>query len=223
MVSLKERLESVSRHVAGHLPRDLLQALEDLILRLKASDVTAASLKAGERLPDFLLPSTDGRLVALQELLARGPLVVSFFRGAWCAYCTEELQALEAAWPEIARLGASLVAVTPDTGGAIAAAKRDNRLSFPVLSDADNGFALACGLVYRVPDALRRPFEQLGVDLAVRHGNDAWLLPIPATYVVDRGGVIRHAEVDPDFRRRMEPDEIIVVLRRLAAAPAASG
>jgi peroxiredoxin len=221
MASLKERLENVNRMAGERLPRELQEAFEALIGRLKACDVTAASLKAGDRIPDFMLPSTEGRLVSSAELLGRGPLVLSFFRGAWCAYCTEELSALEEVHREIERLGASLVAVTPDTGGAIAAAKRDNRLSFDVLSDADNGLALQFGLVYCLPETARRHFVALGVDLAVRHGNDAWLLPIPATYVVDRSGVIRHAELDVDFRSRMEPADILAELRRISAeAPA---
>jgi peroxiredoxin len=222
MASLKERLEIVNRTAGEHLPRELRDAFEVLIGRLKACELTALSLKAGDRIPDFMLPNTEGRLVSSAELLARGPLVLSFFRGAWCAYCTEELQALEEIRGEIERLGASLVAITPDTGGAIAAAKRDNQLSFDVLSDADNGLALQFGLVYRLPEAARPHFVALGVDLAVRHGNDAWLLPVPATYVVDAHGIIRRAELDVDFRSRMEPADILAELRRIRAEPAAA-
>jgi peroxiredoxin len=222
MVSLKERLENVNRLTAERLPRELRDAFEALIGRLKACDVTALSVKAGDRIPDFMLPNSEGRLVSSAELLARGPLVLSFFRGAWCAYCSEELNALDEIHQEIQRLGASLVAVTPDTGGAIAAAKRDNRLSFDVLSDADNGLALQFGLVYCLPEPARRHFVALGVDLAVRHGNESWLLPIPATYVVDRSGIIRHAELDVDFRSRMEPADILAELRRISAEESSS-
>jgi len=126
-----------------------------------------------------------------------------------------ELRALEDALPQIEQLGATLVAITPDTGAALAAAKHKNKLSYQVLSDADNGVALELGLVFRLPEAIQKPFLDMGIDLPSRHGNDAWFLPIPATYVVNRAGIIRHAELNPDYTRRMEPEAIIELLQEI--------
>ena len=163
--------------------------------------------------PEFELPSVEGRLVGSDELLGRGPLVLSFFRGGWCPYCTLELGALQEALPDIEAREASAVAITPDTGAAFAAVKRDNRLNFDILSDLDYGLALLFGIVFKFPDPIRDLYLRIGIDRGARHGNrHAWLLPIPATYIVDRQGIITHANVDPDFRRRMEPSEIIKVL-----------
>src|SRR6266849_5707608 len=160
-----------------------------------------------------------------RRMRERSPLVVSFFRGGWCPFCTTELTALQQTVPDIEVRGATLVAITPDTGAALAAAKRDNALAYEVLSDLDFGVGLQFGVVFRVPDAIRDLYRRLDLDLGARHGNahDVWLLPIPATYIVDRRGVVRYAEIDCDFRRRMEPAAIVRVLDELRAEGRSGG
>ena len=212
-MSLREKLHEQWRRTQSE---EIRQGYEALVAQLVASRMPEASLKAGDRIPEFELPNVEGHLVGSEELLGRGPLVLSFFRGGWCPYCRLELGALQEALPDIEARGASTVAITPDTGGAFAAVKRDNRLDFEILSDIDFGLALLFGIVFKLPDAIRDVYLRLGIDLGARHGNrHAWLLPIPATYIVDRHGMITRANVHPDFRRRMEPSEIIKVLDRL--------
>lgn len=216
-MSLANRLKQAKREWRSRLTPELADALETLTNRLSASHLTAEGLKAHDAIPEFALPNSEGQIVSSRELLERGPLVLNYFRGDWCPYCVLELQALQDALPQIEKLGATLVAITPDTGAALASAKRRNRLSYQVLSDADNGTALRFGLVFRLPEAIQKPFLEMGIDLPNRHGNNAWFLPIPATYVVDRTGIIRHAEVNPDYTRRMEPTAIIELLQDIAS------
>ncbi len=217
-MTLRDQLDEQRRRTRERSP-EIRQAYEALVRDLAASGLTASSLKIGDRLPDFELPNVEGRLITSDELLQKGLLVISFFRGGWCPYCTLELNALQQSLPEIERLGATLVAITPDTGAALASAKRKNKLAYDVLSDVDNGVGLTFGIIFRVPEAIRALYRGLGIDLGARHGNntDEWLLPLPATYIVDRGGIIRHAQLDPDFKRRMEPAEIVRVVGDLAA------
>jgi peroxiredoxin len=217
MLSLADRLEQAKREWRSRVTPQLADALEALVRHLKTSELTAASLKANDPMPDFELPNSDGRIISSRELMERGPLVVSYFRGDWCPFCVLELRALEEALPRINELGATVVAITPDTGTALASTKRKNQLSYQVLSDADNGIALRLGLVFRLPDVIQKLFLEIGVDLPTRHGNDAWFLPIPATYIIDRRGIIRHAELDPDYTHRMEPNAIIEVLETIAS------
>jgi peroxiredoxin len=216
-VSLRDELVEQWRQMRERSP-EIRAPYEALVRDLERGGVARSARQSGEAMPDFALPGVEGKLIAANELIERGPLVVSFFRGSWCPYCTLELRALQRSLPDIKRLGATLVAITPDTGAALASAKRQNELSYEVLSDIDNGAGLAFGLIFRVPEAIRSLYLRLGIDLGARHGNRTgeWLLPLPATYIVDRDGIIRHAELDPDFKRRMEPDEIIRVLGELA-------
>lgn len=217
-MSLREKLESLWRSSPERVGPDVHRLFETFLAELSASGVTQSSLKAGDRIPAFMLPDAEGRLVSSTELLERGPLVVSFFRGDWCPYCSLELQALQEALPEIEAAGAALVAITPDTGAVFHRPARRYGLRYHVLSDADNGVGLQFGVVYRVPDNLRAAYLKLGLDLESRHGNVAWFLPIPATYIVDCAGVIVHAELDCDFSHRMEPADIIARLKALNEA-----
>jgi len=173
------------------------------------------ALKVGERLPDFMLASAEGRFVRSEELLARGPMVLSFYRGKWCPYCSAELEALNSVAGEIAAGGATLVTVTPEAGGEALRAKFERNFRFEILCDLDNGLALECGLVFRLPDEVQKAYLDSGLDLPKLYGNDSWFLPIPATYVVDRNGVVADAYVNPDYRYRLDPETILASIARL--------
>ena len=175
------------------------------------------ALKTGDTCPEFVLASAEGELVAAADLLARGPVVLSFYRGKWCPYCVTELEALNEAAAEIRKLGATLVAVTAEDCGGALAAKRERRLDFEILCDPENGLGLLFGLVFRVAPDFRDNYREIDVNFPVIYGNESWFLPIPATYVIDTAGAIKHAYVNPDFRERLEPSEILDVLKSLQA------
>ena len=193
----------------------LQTAYQDLLMRLDRAETGARALKAGDAIPAFLLPDAEGRLVASDDLLARGSLVINFFRGNWCPYCRQTLKALEAALPEIKAAGGQLVALTPDTGHHLADTKRGQRLSYAILSDVDGTVGLQFGVLFRAPATYREVLAGYGIDLAERHGNDGGFIPLPATYVVDRDGIVRYAFVDIDFTRRAEPSAVVAALQHI--------
>ena len=96
------------------------RALLDELARTLRDAALERVLRPGDRFPDFVLPDAEGKLVLSHELLSRGPLVVVFFRGDWCPFCKETLTALDQVMPEITAAGASLVALTFDTGDYVA-------------------------------------------------------------------------------------------------------
>ena len=175
----------------------------------------APGLAVGEQIPDFMLPDAHGRSVSSKELLARGPLVISFYRGDWCPYCNVELRALELASAEIGALGASIVAISgqrPDNAALLTA---KHSLSFPVLSDVDQVVIRAFKLRYDIPAELRAMFEARGSDMSQRNADGSWTLPISATYVVDRTGRIVVAHAEAEWRIRLDPDDIVEALAAL--------
>ncbi len=186
-----------------------------LVQSLRDAGVGAGALKAGDAAPEFALANAEGRIVASSDLLAKGPAVVSFYRGKWCPYCVTELEALREASPDIASLGASLVAVTAEDCGGALAAKRKHRLEFEILCDLENGLGLSFGLLFRVADHIRRFYQEVDLNFPLIYGNESWFLPVPATYVIGRDGLIRHAYVNPDFRERLDPAVILDVLKSL--------
>jgi peroxiredoxin len=173
------------------------------------SNAGAKSPGTGDLFPSFTLPDDEGRVVQLAELLARGPVVVSLNRGHWCSYCRIELESLQGIHDEIRRRGASIVAITPDRQPYARKLKERSKLAFPVLSDMDNAFAMSLGLVVWVGEEIRALYENDNLNLAKSQGNDGWMIPIPATYVIAPDGRISASFVEPDFRKRMPPEQIL--------------
>jgi peroxiredoxin len=213
MPRLRDQLDAERQAMSDEVRR----TYEAMVSQLQHTDFVEHVLRVGDRFPDLVLPSAEGELTAIAELLRRGPLVVTFFRGEWCPYCRMTLDALTAALPAFQAAGAELVAITPETGGRALLAKQNHRAGFEVLSDVDCGLGLSCGVVFRAPKPYRRMLLKFGTDLAERHGNDAWFLPVPATFVVDRHGTVRWRFVSIDPTYRAEPADIVAALRELDA------
>jgi peroxiredoxin len=178
---------------------------------------TDRALEAGDTAPEFTLRDAEGATVSSRELLARGPLIATFYRGVWCPYCNLDLQALEGVRPEIEARGASLVAISPQTPANSRKSQRDNKLNFPILSDAGAAVAAEISLRFSLPEELIQIYRQFGNDLAEINDDPSWVLPMPARYVIGTDGVIAYAEVNPDYTRRPDPSELLPVLDRLRA------
>ncbi|MBW4091670.1 MAG: AhpC/TSA family protein [Proteobacteria bacterium] len=216
MPRLRDQLEAKRRTMSEEVRR----AYEAMVTDLRRTGFLEQVLQVGDRFPDLVLPNAEGDLLAITTLLRRGPLVVTFFRGEWCPYCRLTLDALAEALPDFRAAGAALVAITPEAGGRALVVKRNHHAAFEVLSDVDCGVGLSCGVVFRAPDPYRLLLLKYGTDLAERHGNPAWFLPVPATFVVDRDGIIRWRFVTVDFTERAEPADILAALRALGAPEA---
>ncbi len=190
-------------------------AYEEVVGTLGSNDFLANVLAEESQFPDFILPDTEGRLVALADHLARGPVIVQFFRGMWCPYCKLMLNALVEALPEIRDAGASLLALTPEVGPWARSAKLDREAPFSVLSDVDCGVGLAAGVVFRIPPIYHALLSRAGVDIGDRHGNGADFLPVPAAFILERDGRVAWRFIDVDFTRRAAPERILAALRGL--------
>jgi peroxiredoxin len=201
------------------VPPSVIETMHRATAELIASGLAERALKAGDRAPAFLLSDPDGQPISSGGLLARGPLIISFYRGVWCPYCNMELQALQEALPAFREAGANLVAISPQSPVNSRKSVRTNGLDFPILSDTRNEVAAAFGLRFRLPDDLVELYKSLKNDLPTFNGDDSWTLPMPARYVIGQDGIIRYAEVNPDYTRRPEPLDMLPALR--AAAPAA--
>ena len=221
-MSLQDKLDAFKADFEGKkAPPEVVAVMHKATADLIASGQAERTLKVGARAPIFALPNAHGELVRSADLLARGPLVLTFYRGIWCPYCNMDLQAIEAAAEEIRALGASLVAISPQTAPNRRRSERENALSFPVLSDHGNSVANEFGLRFRLPDDLIAVYKGFGNDLIVGNGEDSWTLPMPARYVIGTDGVITYAEVNPDYTRRPDPSELLPVLLRLRTDAAA--
>ena len=221
-MSLKEKLDALRTEKDGGrvFPPDVVALMHKSTADLIASGQAERALRAGDRAPSFVLPDANGATVSSQELLAKGPLVLTFYRGVWCPYCNLDLQAIEEVAPRIRALGASLVAISQQTAPNSRKSQVDNKLSFPILVDKGGETGAAFGIRFRLPDDLAELYKRLKVDLATINGEPSFTLPMPARYVIGQDGVIAFAEVNPDYTRRPEPDELLPVLQQLHRQPA---
>lgn len=215
-MSLQAKLDELKHDFETNIaPPPVVEGLHRAIDELTASGAAAKALKAGDVAPEFILPDPDGNMVSLREMLARGPLVVTFYRGSWCPYCNLELQALEEARGEIEARGASIVAISQQTPPNSRKIQRERNLQFPILSDRGGEVVHAFRLRWTAPVYLREIHKLVGADLTIFNGDDSWTLPMPARYVIAQDGVIAYAEVNADYTRRPEPSDILPVLDRL--------
>jgi peroxiredoxin len=221
-MSLQDKLDAFKAEFEGKkAPPAAVAVMHKATADLIASGQTDRALNAGDRAPKFALPDAHGQTLRSADLIADGPLVLTFYRGVWCPYCNMDLQAIEAAANDMRALGASLVAISPQTAPNRRKSERENALSFPILSDHGNAVAHKFGLRFRLPDDLIAVYKGFGNDLTIGNGEGSWTLPMPARYVIGTDGILAYAEVNPDYTRRPDPAELLPVLRRLRTDAAA--
>ena len=209
--SMNERLDVFAGAVRTQNPAGAA-IVDRLVSRLREHSAGDMAPKPGDVMPPFILPDEGGHLVSLKDLLAQGPAVVTFHRGHWCPYCRLNTAALADAHEQAARDGGQIVAITPDRQKFALALQEDSGAAFPILTDMDNGYAMSLNLAIWVGGEMEEYMTGIGRSLPVYQGNESWMLPIPATFVVGRDGRIKARFVDPDYRKRMAVDELIEAL-----------
>jgi peroxiredoxin len=214
---LDERL-GVVRDAVCTLNPEFADAVERLVSRLQTSEAGASAPAPGEAMPPFLLPDSAGSLVSLHSLLRDGPVVVAFHRGHWCPYCRLHAIALGEVRERIKAEGAQIVAIAPDRRQFSAQLKAEAGDAIPILTDIENGYALSINLAIWIGQEMQDLMASSGYPLDLYQGNDAWMLPIPATFVISPDGLIAARHIDPDYRRRMDIDALLDAVRTLRQA-----
>lgn len=217
MSSLKEILAETSAQGVKRIPPEAMQIMLESAAELDALGVGDKSLKAGDMMPDIAMSDAHGNTLNTGDLWANGPAIITFYRGGWCPYCNLELKAYQQLLGDINALGGTLVAVSPEKPDNSLSTIEKNELKFPVLTDSGNGLAKAIGIVFELPAKLQSVYSGFGMDLAALNDNSGWSLPIPATFVVDKGGKIIHADVNRDYRLRLEPSDAVAALKLASA------
>ena len=211
--ALRPQLEQIN----AQIPEPIAGRITAAIAEVEASGA-ATGLAVGDRAPEFSLPDARGRAVSLRQRLSAAPVILVFYRGEWCPYCNTYLRALQAALPEITSRGASLIAVSPQSPDHSLSITEKAELGFDVLSDVDQAVVRAYKAQFTVPADLQDIHVNLiDVDLRDHTADGSWHLPVPATFVIDRDGVVRAAHVSADYRTRMEPADIIAALDELTS------
>lgn len=213
-MNLKMEIENYQKEALAHIPADIITVMGETTQRLVQSGIAERSLRVGDSIPEFSLPDQEGKTVSSRDLLKSGPLVISFLRGGWCPYCNLEIRALQKAMPEIKALGGQLIGILPELPENIQETAKKSSAEFPLLADQGNKAAKQFGLVFSLAEELRPIYKQFGIDIPAHNGDESYELPIPATYVIDKDGVIINCFVDADYTKRMEPADVITALQK---------
>ena len=211
---LATQIEEFKTRNRKELPKEVAAALEKAKSEI-LSQKDIEGLRPGDTAPNFALPDINGKKFSLSKVLEDGPAVLVFYRGEWCPFCNLQLRALEKVYPDLKKLGASLVGITPQKFTDADKASSSS-LTFPLLSDVKGDSLRDYKLLYRIPEKMQKVYkERYDIDLEKYNGEGRWVLPVTATYIVDRKGVIRAGMVDLDYTRRMEPSDILAEVKKL--------
>lgn len=195
-------------------PQEMQDKMGKAITELENSE-EGKGLSIGDKVPEFTLPDATGKVVQLREILDKGPVILTFYRGGWCPYCNMELRAYQQLMEDIKAAGAELVAVSPQTPDASLSTKEKNELDYFVLSDEGNKVADEYRLVYKLPPYLVDIYKEKGLDLEKANDSDSWTLPVSATYIIQQDGTIAYEYTKADYKDRVEPSEVVEKLKAL--------
>jgi peroxiredoxin len=213
-MTLQDKLDDITAQTRNLVQPERLEVGERAIAELFATGIEDKLLKVGAVAPGFALPDANGKLVRSTDLLALGPLVVCFFRGRWCPYCVTELETWRDLFAALRERSALLVAISPQTVRQNDFTVSQHALRFPLLRDEGAAVATEFGAAYRVADSMQSYYRSILVNIPFINGEPSWRLPVPATFVIGRDGVIRWSQGHADFRVRPEPVEALKALER---------
>ena len=217
VVALRGKPEASLEDLRASLAQPFMaMALDRCISELVESRASDLALKAGDRAPSFRLFDWTGKAHSLQSLLAKGPMVLTFFRGSWCPSSEAQLRALEEARAEIEQRGGTTIAISQQARQDERFSPAASELGFPLLMDQGGTVAARFGLRWTLPDYLRSAYRDVGVDLEALHGDASWTLPMSSIYVISKTGMIVYSEVSADPSKRQDPRDILPILSYLS-------
>ncbi|HEX3471107.1 MAG TPA: redoxin domain-containing protein [Silvibacterium sp.] len=209
MPHLQDQLDEITANTRTLVQPERLAISERAVEDLFATGIEQRILPVGAKAPNFVLPDSTGRLVKSSDLLALGPLIISFFRGRWCPYCVTELEAWRDLYPIVRERKALLVAISPQTIRQSDFTQGQHSIPFPLLFDEGCRVAELFGLAYTIPPFHQQHYRSVLVNLPFVNGDESWKLILPATYVIAGDGTVLFAEAHADFRVRPEPEEVL--------------
>jgi len=211
--TLQDQLDAITANTRRLVPADRLAVSEQAVTELFNSGIEDRILKPGARAPEFeLQDASSSKLVHSTDILALGPMVLSFFRGRWCPYCVTELEIWRDLYPNLRQRNALFVAVSPQMQRQNDFTVQQHSLPFAVLTDPACALAEQFGIAYTVPEYHRLHYRSIMVNIPFVNGEQTWRLPLPAVFVIGQDNIIRFSEVHADFRVRPEPSDVLAAL-----------
>jgi len=207
-------LDVKRKEAAGKFTEEKSRIYAEGISSVADTGIIEKALNVGDKAPNFTLKNAFSKSVSLYDELKKGPVVLTWYRGGWCPYCNITLHYLQEKLPEFQKAGATLIALTPELPDNSLSTSEKNKLEFTVLSDVGNTIGKEYGVVYQLTNEVASMYEA-GFGLHEKNGDNSNQLPLAATYVIDKEGIIQYAFLDVDYRERAEVSEILAALSKL--------
>ena len=220
MKSLNTQLRAFKTSVFDRADEETAHALIQAEAEYRADAAAAHPLAVGDKAPDFVLGDAEGTKHRLSDHLKHGPVLLMFFRGGWCPYCTLTLRAYEEVAPDIRKAGGTILALSPQKPSRAAQVQESNCVSFPILVDCRNRVATDYGVLGQARPMTRQVFGKLGCNIPEENNAEDWMLPRASEFLIDTEGTIRMAHVSPVSYERTEPREALAAIRGLTKAMA---
>ncbi|WP_350603353.1 peroxiredoxin-like family protein [Pseudoalteromonas sp. SMN1298-MNA-CIBAN-0114] len=211
-MSLKAQIDAYNVQKDAKLPADVLALMNTTNEELIAQHIKDNALQIGQKVENFSLANHNGENIELADLLKKGPVIISFYRGGWCPYCNLELKALNDYLPQFKTQSAQLIAISPQLPDETLSTAQKNDLEFDVLCDVSNKVAEQFGLLFTLDESIQTLYTQFGIDFEHYYGDKSFKLPLPATYVINQEGVITYAFLSEDYTLRAEPIDVMTAL-----------
>ncbi len=208
-MSLNKELKRLHEEILNSLPPEVSKQLIVENKILFSSYLEEKAIKAGAKAPNVSFRDKNLQPVYLADLLKKHHIVLSFFRGTWCPYCNLELKALAQIEDRIKAKGALLISVTPELYKFSEDVVTKNEIKLTLLTDLGNKAAAEFGLVFELPEKYRAIYKSLNIYLNILNGEESWTLPVPATFIIRKDGVIAATHINADYTQRMEPADIL--------------
>ncbi|NLS03638.1 AhpC/TSA family protein [Rhizobium sp. P32RR-XVIII] len=214
---LQDELDALRDRDHENTPPHIWRVRQEAINDLVSSGIAERAIHAGDQAPGFRLRDPDGNVISSDDLLNRGPVLIIFYRGGWCPYCSLNLRVIQTVASQLHSLGASIVAISQQSAHESRSTERMNGLSFPSLVDRGGKVARAFGLRWKLSPELRATEIESGLDLAAVNGESSWTLTMPALYVIRPDGIVEYADISPNYTRRCDPTELFPILSHIRA------
>jgi peroxiredoxin len=213
--SVTAELDELTEKSNGQVPPKILEAGRKGNEEIRASGILKTALNVGGKMPSFSLNDSFDKKINSDDLLKEGHLIIVFYRGAWCPFCNLYLRGMQRRLPEFKEQGANLIAVSVEPTDKSLAVSQKNKLNYTVLSDPNLNVARKFGIVYEMPKVTNDAILEVGFDIAKYNNMEKAELPLSATYVVSSSGEVVYTFLEPDYKKRADPNVIIDTLKKL--------
>lgn len=161
------------------------------------------ALKIGDTAPLFNLKDNNGKQVDLKQVLKENKSVVLFFyRGQWCPYCNKQIKDMQDSLQLLTTRGAYVIGVSPETDANVSKTVSKTKATFSIISDRNYSIMKAYKVDYVMEKGLADRYKSRGLDVALANGQNDNVLPVAATYIIDKSGKIKYAFFDSDYKKR---------------------